>query len=313
MNRNHFWKLVFILFLLFWAIAEIYPPTSRPLVDFFHRQARVQSEDAAKFNRIMDEARTLEKERPQRSYANLVEAIGTNDITRFFPQFKAENERNPTAYILNQLQRRAAGRIRLGIDLAGGTSFLIEMDTNSLNHVEVTTTTNSQGVVTSTTNTVGRVDVHGALSQAVEVLRNRVDKFGVAEPVIQPQGEDRILIQLPGLSEDVINKARETIQKVAFLEFKLVHPENRQLIQQGATSVPGYQLMTTTRTAQNGQKQVDRFFVAKRASLTGGIRSAYVIRNNMGQPQIQFTLTDEAKKIFGDITTANIDRQLAIV
>ena len=313
MNRNHFWKLVFILFLLFWAIAEIYPPTARPLVDFFHRESHVRGEDSAKFNQIMDQARALEKEMPQRSYANLMEAIGTNDITRFFPQFKAENERNPTRYILNQLQRRAAGRIRLGIDLAGGTSFLIAMDTNSLNHAEITTTTNAQGQVTSTTNTVARLDVHGALSQAVEVLRNRVDKFGVAEPVIQPQGDDRILIQLPGLSEEVTAKARETIEKVAFLQFRLVHPENQQLIQQGATSVPGYELMAATRTSQSGEKRVDKYFVAKRASLTGGIRNAYVIRNTMGQPEIQFTLTDEARKIFGEITTQNEGHQLAIV
>ena len=51
------------------------------------------------------------------------------------------------------------------------------------------------------------------LSEAVEVLRNRVDQLGVSEPVIQPEGEDRILIQLPGLSEDVKEDARKRIQE----------------------------------------------------------------------------------------------------
>ena len=91
---------------------------------------------------------------------------------------------------MNQLQRDAAGKIKLGIDLQGGTSFLVEMDTNEL------VSADQNG-----TNQVARApDVSGALSQAVEVLRKRVDHFGVAEPVIQPAGGNQILIQLPGLS-----------------------------------------------------------------------------------------------------------------
>jgi preprotein translocase subunit SecD len=64
------------------------------------------------------------------------------------------------------------------LDLQGGISFLVKMDTSSL--------TNEN-------------DLDAALSQAVEVLRKRVDRFGVAEPLIQPAGENSILIQLPGL------------------------------------------------------------------------------------------------------------------
>ena len=65
------------------------------------------------------------------------------------------------------------------------------------------------------------------LSQAVEVLRKRVDRFGVAEPVIQPAGNNRILIQLPGLSEADQARAKVSIQKAAFLEFRLVHEQTR--------------------------------------------------------------------------------------
>ncbi len=90
------------------------------------------------------------------------------------------------------MQRDAAGKIKLGLDLQGGTSFLVEMDTNALANAQEDTGTNH----------VARApDVSGALSQAVEVLRKRVDAFGVAEPVIQPAGGNRILIQLPGLSQ----------------------------------------------------------------------------------------------------------------
>ena len=61
-----------------------------------------------------------------------------------------------------------------------------------------------------------------ALSQAVEVLRKRVDHFGVAEPVIQSAGGNRILIQLPGLSQSDKESAKTQIQKTAYLEFRMV-------------------------------------------------------------------------------------------
>ena len=90
------------------------------------------------------------------------------------------------------MQREAAGRIRLGLDLQGGTSFLVSMDTNRL---------------------AKATDASTALSHAVEVLRKRVDKFGVAEPLIQPEGSDRILVQLPGLSAADQESAKVAIQQ----------------------------------------------------------------------------------------------------
>ncbi len=66
-----------------------------------------------------------------------------------------------------------------------------------------------------------------ALSQAIEVLRKRIDRFGVAEPVIQSAGGNRILIQLPGLSQSDKESASETNHKTAYLEFRMVNDEQR--------------------------------------------------------------------------------------
>jgi SecD/SecF fusion protein len=290
MNRNHFWKLLLILLLLAWSVYEIYPPTARPLVNYF--QNRAVSKDAT-FKTILEKAQALEKERPQRSYANLEEAIGSTDITHYFPFFQAQGKVHATTYILNRLQREAAGKVKLGIDLAGGTSFLVEMDTNRLGNDQ----------------TAG-----SALSQAAEVLRNRVDKFGVAEPVIQPEGNDRILIQLPGLSEEVVANARATIQKVAYLEFRLVHPKSQELIKQGITTAPGYELLMDERTDANGNPLPgEKYLVKKRPELVGGIKDALVTRDQMGRPQISFTLKSKAADVFAKVTRENVGRQLAIV
>ena len=64
-------------------------------------------------------------------------------------------------------------------------------------------------------------------------MRKRVDRFGVAEPLIQPKGNNRILVQLPGLSAAEQQTAEETIKRAAFLEFKLVHDQSDELIKQG--------------------------------------------------------------------------------
>ena len=64
------------------------------------------------------------------------------------------------------------------------------------------------------------------LEQAVEVIRKRVDYFGGGEPVISPVGNDRILVQIPGLDTAKIQEARDQLSRVAKLEFRIVYPDN---------------------------------------------------------------------------------------
>lgn len=290
MNRNNVWRFVLVLLVVLWSFYELYPPRGKNLVLHFRERA-VNTRDGS-FTNILFQAQALEKVAPEKSYENLTQAIGTNDITRYFPMFDAKTEANPTGYILKRLQREAAGRIKLGLDLQGGTSFQVRMDVSSL------------------TNTS---DAGSARSQAIEVLRKRVDKFGVAEPLIQPQGSEQILVQLPGLSADDQENAIIAIKKPAFLEFRLVHEDSRNLIDQGTTMLPGYQLMTHVKVDPKGIKQVERYLVKKKAEMTGGIKGAFVTRDNLGRPEISFTLDSQSAKTFGDITTENVGRQLAIV
>ena len=87
-------------------------------------------------------------------------------------------------------------KIRLGLDIKGGTSFLIRLKTQEENLNK------------------------GMLDQAVEVIRKRVDYFGSGEPVITPVGKDRILVQIPGLDTAQIQEARNQLSRVAKLEFR---------------------------------------------------------------------------------------------
>ncbi|MGA2663076.1 MAG: hypothetical protein ABSH34_36825, partial [Verrucomicrobiota bacterium] len=211
-NRNNRGKFFLVISIIAWSLYEMYPPAGRDLAKQF--QAKAVRKDAA-FADILGRQRSLRQKRPDRPFANLAEAIGTNDISRYFPAYEAGDEANPTRAILNRLQGEAAGKIKLGLDLQGGTSFLVGLDTNYLAADASAAVPQSERL-------------HQALSQAAEVLRKRVDRFGVAEPIIQPAGSDRILVQLPGLSDADKDSARAQIQKAAHLEFRLVHPQSKE-------------------------------------------------------------------------------------
>lgn len=289
MNRNNFWRFVFVLLVLLWSMYELYPPSARPLIEVF--KDRAQNRDAA-FNAILGKAAELQKGAPQKEYDNLKEAVGTNDLNRYYPFFQAKTEEHPTTFILNRLQREALGRIRLGLDLQGGTSFLMEMQTNGL----------SSGSETGS-----------ALSQAVEVLRKRVDRFGVAEPVIVPQGENQILVQLPGLSAADQESAKDSLSRAAYLEFRLVHPDSRKLLEEGIVE-PGYEIKSHKERRRDGHEEVETLLVKKKAEMTGsGIKSAMVARGNLGEPEIHFTLDSEGAARFADITRENLHQRLAIL
>jgi SecD/SecF fusion protein len=297
MNRNNFWKFAFVVLVVAWSFYEMYPPVSKDLAEQFQERA-VRKEEPA-FKEITAKFQALQKDRPTREFANLLDAAGTNDLTHYFPFFDMKGELNPNRAILNRLQREGAGKIRLGLDLQGGTSFLVEMDTNQL--------------AASTNSIIAQEGKDAALSQASEVLRKRVDKFGVAEPVIQPEGNNRILIQLPGLSEADKDIAREQIQKAAFLKLCLVHEQSSELIQQGLTE-PGYEVLGQKDTAQDGTSTITKYLVKKNPELTGvHVKSASMNRDPMGRPEIEFTLDAEGTEIFAKVTRENQGRLLAII
>ncbi len=289
MNRNNFWRVVLVVLVVLWSLYELYPPKGRDLVQYFREKAVAR--DPA-FTAIFTNALALQKAMPEKPYENLLKAIGTNDITRYFPSFGAKEQLHPTTYILNRLQRQAAGRIRLGLDLQGGTSFLVSMDTNQLAQA---------------------ADAETALTHAVEVLRKRVDKFGVAEPLIQPQGHNRILVQLPGLSAADQESAKAAIQRAAFLEFRLVCPTSDQDIKEGIVQ-PGYEILRRKQRTRDGREQIEEVEVRKRAEMDGsGLKSAMVVRGNLGEPEIHFTLDSKGAQRFAEITRENVGQRLAII
>jgi SecD/SecF fusion protein len=187
-------------------------------------------------------------------------------------------------------------KIKLGLDLKGGTSFLLQMD-------------------------LSKIDATGrgqAIRQAVDIIRKRIDRFGVAEPVIQPVGENRILVQLPGLEEEKQAEARKTIERTAYLEFRLVHQDSEKLVSESLSdprfvTPVGYQKLTREETRE-GRPTTRTYFVKVRPEMTGKhVQRAYVQYDELGRPYVALSFDQEGAAVFGRVTAANVGRQLAIV
>lgn len=154
-----------------------------------------------------------------------------------------------------------------------------------------------------------------AVRQSLETIRNRVDQFGVTEPHIVPEGDRRIVVQLPGIKDP--QRAINLIGKTALLELKAVDTTLNPLdVEQGKVRLPpNLQLLYEREVGENKQVVGRRPIIVQRQPvLTGAsLTSAEVRPDDQGGWLVAFTLDSQGARIFGDFTGANIGRQLAIV
>ncbi len=135
-------------------------------------------------------------------------------------------------------------KVKLGLDLRGGTSFTVQMDEEELQKQ-----IREQSPDLPDGDMPGRLAdaVRSAQAQALEIIRNRVDALGIAEPMIYPEKNNRIVVQIPGLKESDRDRARDLIQSAAFLEFSMVHESNDNLVsslfERGVTP-PGFRMVS---------------------------------------------------------------------
>lgn len=199
--------------------------------------------------------------------------------------------------------------LNLGLDLKGGVYFMLEVDMDGLED---------------------KTDLSEAIVRAKEVIRNRIDQFGVAEPRITDQGRQWIIVQLPGMKD--IELAKELVGKIALLEFKLVDdsdvmmkvqdklaemergyseykdettgeliPEIAEIIPEGREIMPG--------------KEGNHYLLYSKAEMTGAslVDAKVQLGGTTGFPHVSLKFDSEGSKLFSKTTGNNIDRNLAIV
>ncbi len=211
--------------------------------------------------------------------------------------------------------------LNLGLDLKGGTHLVLELDRSKL---------------------PPEIKTQDALERAIEIIRNRVDQFGVAEPLIARQGDRWIVIQLPGIKDS--GRAKELIGKTALLEFRLVDDTGMMStlskalldkkmsmdqyfeMQQAGKLAPdlakvvpaGWQVLPMRKDTE---RLAGSYLVVKAApELTGSMLVDAKITFGGGSnqlasgfPSVSIEFNAEGAKLFALVTEANVNKQLAIV
>lgn len=154
-----------------------------------------------------------------------------------------------------------------------------------------------------------------AVRQSLETIRNRVDQFGVAEPHIVPEGDRRIVVQLPGVKDP--QRAIDLIGKTALLELKAVDTKfNAAEVEQKKVELPP-ELQLLSLREYDGKRQVvgkQPIVVERKPVITGAsLTSAEVRPDDQGGWLVAFSLDAEGARLFGEFTGNNVGRQLAIV
>lgn len=147
---------------------------------------------------------------------------------------------------------------------------------------------------------------NNALKQNITTLHNRINELGVAEPIIQQQGADRIVVQLPGVQD--VAKAKEILGRTATLEIRMVDDSPTAMAALSSGTVPfGLERYTDT----DGRPLLLR----RQVVLTGeNLQDAQPGRDQQTQqPSVNLTLDDKGARIFRDVTRNNINKRMAIV
>ncbi|RMG71819.1 MAG: protein translocase subunit SecD [Nitrospirae bacterium] len=169
-----------------------------------------------------------------------------------------------------------------------------------------------------------------AAEQALETIRNRVDQFGVAEPVIHRQGANEIVVQLPGYKDP--KRAVELIGKTAQLEFRLVDDEakvaaelpayirpgeEQELIEKFKDKIPSDDTILFQRVVdrQTGEVRKKPFLLKKEVLLTGDLLSEarVAIDQRFNEPYVSLTFNKTGADIFEEVTGKYVQKRLAII
>lgn len=194
--------------------------------------------------------------------------------------------------------------LNLGLDLRGGTHLLMELEVAKLDP---------------------HADVNDAVQRAIEIIRNRVDQFGVAEPMITKQGDRNIVVELPGITNSA--QAKDLIGKTALLEFRMVDQSDAAQKALGKIAELPAPFTGANEVSPAAQKLVPQglellkskdgnlYLVSKDVPLTGAMLDNARVETggDYGMPVVAFKFKPEAAAKFSNLTATNVGKNMAIV
>ena len=197
--------------------------------------------------------------------------------------------------LMDVLLRESRGRLRQGLDLKGGISFTLKIASNG--------------------EKVSLREREGRLDQAMQIMRQRLDGMGVAEPIIRACGQDEIEIQLPGISAQDNPEIVDAVKRPAKLEFRLVHETMPKSLDPKLAPL-GYELLfCEEENPKTGEIENIPFYVKKIPEMTGKwVKVARAVMNQYGGFEIGLEMkAPEGVERFAKTTKDNIGKSLGIV
>ncbi len=294
------WRIIFVLVVLGCFAWSIFPLREGDFYDTFRRLAHGEKE---KIETIIK----LAKENRQNGKYNydseaLLEAANEQgvDLTKFVTGRYISNNKD----VINKVRESARASIRRGIDLAGGVEYLLELQENpDAETSEAKKSMNYQ-------------------DQAIEILRNRLEKEKIFEAEISPVGKDLISLKAPITNKEERLRFKNIIERSAKLKFHLVADNNNELVQEylqdkkaGKQFVPpvGYELKVATEVENN--KTIKNYYFIKTIPEMGGkdIVSASPEIGQFGRRRISLGFNHKGAQDFSKVTHANVGKKLAVV
>lgn len=341
-----FWRLLVSALALAYAIFNMLPLQSIPFRDYIAAQVSADNdgfkellaEADERVSNYRDDSVPAEAKSPT-PYAAIKDiAAGKGksgevvDLhNQFFPHLKMVREPNvekKNNMLMQEFLRRSQGKVKLGLDLQGGVAFTLRVNPESADadrRAMAKAKTDEERAVLKKEAKARATEKLSQLNQAIDVMTQRVNAFGVSEAVIRPVGADAIEIQLPG--EDTANnpEAINSLKKPAKLEFRTVHRyltpaagtkegtivSLRENPREAASPVAAYEVLYDEYVDKK-TGEVSRFpiYVKKAPDATGAIvKHAEPVSPDGLSLMVSISFTSDGGKIFGDITQriADID------
>ena len=157
-------------------------------------------------------------------------------------------------------------------------------------------------------------EYENAIDQALETLRNRINEFGVSEPVIQREGAAKILIQLPGIEDR--ERAKRIIGRTARLEFRMVDDKVTAAAALENGAPPGSEILYQKELDPLTKKVIGKapHLIKKKVEVSGDlISNAQVSVSNMNQPYVSIDFSRKGSSIFARVTAENVNKRMAII
>ncbi len=286
MLQRNLWKLTISFAIVLWAVWTLVPINDRPFAEY--SKSRVQAK-SAEFSALLKEAAAQKAANPTVSEFVALKQIAKDrriDLAaQFYPELNLGDVKNierKNNILLDYLLKESRGKLQLGLDLVGGVAVTLEADEAALAKLP-------------------EWQRKEKLTKAIQIISDRVNGLGVAEPVIRPIGETRIEIQMPAVNTKDNPEAVNSIKKPARLDFRLVHPTLHA--QPGVDTPVGYEILTMEQEGRTGEIILEELFIKQIPEMAGeALDEAFARYDEFGKPEIILKFTAEGKKRFAEVT-----------